>query len=764
MQLKLWGSFCALLLIAGWQAMPAQQQGTDGTQPRAARTIRVNTAAELQPALDAAEPGDTIELVAGTTYTGNFRLPAKAEDRTEFITLQSTMIDKLPAGVRVTPESADRMAKLVTNNTDPLLVLAPRAHHWRIVGLELTTAPGVYTYDVIRVGEMEATTAAVQPRDIELDRIYLHAHPEKGSKRGIFFNSNAARLTNSYISEFKSDSQDAMAVAVCNGPGPYEISNNYLEGSGYSIIFGGCPNAIPGVVPSDVTFTRNHLFKPLSWQGKWGVKNIFEVKMGRRMRIEGNVFENNWVANQNGFGILFTVRADGVDAQGKPFGVIEDINFTNNLVINTPNGINILGQDDIKQNTGQARRLTFRNNLFLKVTNRLLQTLQSPQDIVFEKNTALAHTTIMFSENTSMGMVMRDNIFALGEYGIFGSGLGSGNAALKANFPDSIVRFNGFFGEGESLHPTGNTYLKKVEDIRFVNLAGNDYRLQSNSPLRGKGQNGKDPGADMDALQAAINGVASVPITKVPPKIAAVVNVLDFTGVVNPGGLALVIGTSLAPCTLLQPTAPLPTTICDTQVVIDGKPAGLLYVSPEQIQAQVPSQALADRNLGVQVMSGGVSSDIYMIESPNVKPVAPAMLSYAVRDSDVIWAAMRHADNTWNGPMGSGAALRPGEKATLLVSGLGPTTPVIPDGYPPPADVAAIPDARVELYINDVFQPIERVAALRNTIGMFELQFTLDGATPIGGLQENWIWINALNVESVRRRVQLAALPPAGSN
>jgi uncharacterized protein (TIGR03437 family) len=743
-----------LLCGVSCKAMPPQTQTAKPGQPRAARTVSVTRASDLQPALDAAQPGDTIELIAGTTYTGNFKLPAKPGNSTEFITIQSSAVDKLPSGARVIPEWADRMPKLVTANADPLLIVAQGAHHWRVIGLEMTTGQGVYAYDIIRVGDMEATSATLQPRDIEFDRIYLHAHPEKGTKRGIFFNSNAVKLTNSHVSEFKSDFQDSMAVAVCNGPGPYEISNNYLEGAGYGIIFGGCPNGIIGVVPSDITFTRNHLFKPLAWEKeKWIKKNIFEVKMGRRMKIEGNIFENNWTSGQSGFGILFTVRGDGKDAAGKPFALIEDISFSNNIVINSTHGINILGKDDNFKNIGLGHRFVFRNNLFLKVPGRLFQFLNGPDDVLIEKNTALSQSTIVMSENVTTGFVMRDNIFALGEYGIFGSGLGSGNNVLKANFPNAVVQSNTFFGAGADSHPTGNTYLKTAEDVKFVNMAEGDYRLQTGSPVRGKGRNGTNPGVDMDALLAATNGVSKV---SKPPKIAAVLNQTDYTSRVTPGGLIAILGDSLAECAAIPEMSPLPTTLCDTTVIINGQPSGLLYVTPDQIQTQIPSTAMANRNLEIRIASRGWETEPFIIPSTEVMEAAPAMIKYAGTDSDVIWAFMRQGDDLWNGPWGGGLPLRPGEKGMLLVTGLGRTTPRIPDGYLPPSDTPARPDSPVEVYINDVFQPIESVNAMLDTIGLFEIQFLLNAATPIGSLTENWIWVNAQNIESVRRRVQLA--------
>ena len=41
------------------------------------------------------------------------------------------------------------------------------------------------------------------------------------------------------------------------------------------------------------------------------MKNLFELKNARRVQIEGNLLENNWLDAQVGFAILFTVRAAG---------------------------------------------------------------------------------------------------------------------------------------------------------------------------------------------------------------------------------------------------------------------------------------------------------------------------------------------------------------------------------------------------------------------------------------------------------------------
>ena len=59
---------------------------------------------------------------------------------------------------------------------------------------------------------------------------------------------------------------DAQAINGYNGAGPFRIINNYVEGAGENILFGGSDPAITQLVPSNIEVRRNHIYKPLAWQ------------------------------------------------------------------------------------------------------------------------------------------------------------------------------------------------------------------------------------------------------------------------------------------------------------------------------------------------------------------------------------------------------------------------------------------------------------------------------------------------------------------
>src|SRR4051812_10372458 len=75
------------------------------------RTIVVGKSGDFQAALDAADPGDVIELEAGATYTGTFTLPVKPG--ADWIVVRSSAAEELPRpGHRVDPSHAPLMPKL----------------------------------------------------------------------------------------------------------------------------------------------------------------------------------------------------------------------------------------------------------------------------------------------------------------------------------------------------------------------------------------------------------------------------------------------------------------------------------------------------------------------------------------------------------------------------------------------------------------------------------------------------------------------------
>src|SRR5262249_32065917 len=161
---------------------------------------------------------------------------------------------------------------------------------------------------------------------------------------------------------------------------------------------------------------------------------LFELKNARRVHVDANTFDNNWVHAQNGFGILFTVRNQDGHA---PWSVVEDIFFTNNIVRHVGGGVNILGHDDINQSQ-QAQRIVIRNSVFEDVSEpwgggRLFQLLNGTNEVTIDHNTAFQTEAFVFGGDTlpHTSFVLQNNIAPHNQYGIIGSGTGVGNATIE---------------------------------------------------------------------------------------------------------------------------------------------------------------------------------------------------------------------------------------------------------------------------------------------------------------------------------------------
>jgi hypothetical protein len=471
--------------------------------------ITVNAGGDLQSALDLAQPGDTIMLQAGATFSGNFVLPVKTG--ATYITIRSSAPDSaLPLSTaRINPSYAAQLPKIQSGNGMQAMVTAPGAHHYRLLDLEfLASYQG--NGDILDLGDGSSAqnTLASVPHDLIIDRVYIHGDVTYGQKRGIGLNSASTSVINSYIADIKAVGMDSQAICGWNGPGPFTIVNNYLEAAGENVLFGGADPAIPNLVPSDITFTQNYLSKPMTWRTEnWVVKNLLELKNAQRVVIDGNVLENVWPSGQTGYAVVITPRNQDGTA---PWSVVQQVQFTNNVVRHVASVFQLLGTDD-NFPSQQTNHILVRNNLFEDVSSAkyggsgFWLLIMGSALATFDHNTVFndGDSTIMADSAQATGLVITNNIMADNLYGIMGSNASPGNGTITAYFPGVQIRDDVFAGADPSIFPAGNYYPATMSSVGFVNLAGGNYRLAATSIYRGTATDGLDVGCDINALNAA---------------------------------------------------------------------------------------------------------------------------------------------------------------------------------------------------------------------------------------------------------------------
>jgi hypothetical protein len=474
--------------------------------PAHASSIHVESGGDLQAAIDGAQPGDTIFLQPGATFTGNFVLPVKTG--TSYITIRSSAPDSAlpPPNQRIDPSYAAQLPKIQSGNGMQAMVTAPGAHHYRLLALEfLATFFG--NGDILDLGDGSSAqnTLASVPHDLIVDRVYIHGDVTYGQKRGIGLNSASTSVLNSYIADIKATGMDSQAICGWNGPGPFTIANNYLEAAGENVLFGGADPAIPNLVPSDITFTHNYLSKPLAWQTQnWVVKNLLELKNAQRMVIDGNILENVWPSGQTGYAVVITPRNQDGTA---PWSVVQQLQFTNNIVRHVSSVFQLLGTDD-NFPSQPTNHILVRNNLFDDVSSakyggdgRWLLIMGSAL-ATFDHNTVIndGSSTIMADSAQATGLVLTNNIMADNLYGIMGSNASPGNGTIAMYFPGIQMQDGVFAGSDPSIYPAGNYYPPSMSGVGFIDLAHGNYRLAGTSIYRNAATDGTDVGCHIDAL------------------------------------------------------------------------------------------------------------------------------------------------------------------------------------------------------------------------------------------------------------------------
>ncbi len=332
--------------------------GLDGT-PSPGKQIRLSANANLASAVSGAKCGDTLLLAAGASYEV-MQLANKKCDDQHYITIRTDTPDsKLPAeGKRVSPawagvQSLPGRPPFAQPEGGPAKLLATIVakrpsgvsvgDHVRFVGIEWTTASG---------GPEISRVAVVEHGDhVIFDRNWIH--PAEGAEvgHGVSFVDGAQMVAviNSYINGFYCVARtgkctDATAVSGGKGDEPIgtiKIYNNFLESAGENILFGGSEAT---QVPTDLEIRRNHLFRPMLWkEGQPGyaaspsgqayiVKNNFELKSAIRALFEGNLLENTWGGfSQTGFAILLTPKSQAGQC---PICRVNDVTIRYNRIRN----------------------------------------------------------------------------------------------------------------------------------------------------------------------------------------------------------------------------------------------------------------------------------------------------------------------------------------------------------------------------------------------------------------------------------------------
>jgi uncharacterized protein (TIGR03437 family) len=194
--------------------------------------------------------------------------------------------------------------------------------------------------------------------------------------------------------------------------------------------------------------------------------------------------------------------------------------------------------------------------------------------------------------------------------------------------------------------------------------------------------------------------------------IQGLTNAASYKPAFAPGAIMAIFGTQLATATQSAAGVPLPARLGDTSVTINGIAAPLYFVSPGQLNVQIPYETPAGSNATLQVTSNGQS--------------ATSQFSVALTAPGIF------ADAT--GALAPNPAAARGQTITLFVTGEGAASPAPETGSTPVAATAPKPVQSVSLTVGGipVATPFQFIGIPQWAIGLTQINFAVPANVALG--------------------------------
>ncbi len=291
------------------------------------------------------------------------------------------------------------------------------------------------------------------------------------------------------------------------------------------------------------------------------------------------------------------------------------------------------------------------------------------------------------------------------------------------------VRIDRGFGFGITVDSAGNTYVTGVS---------------SNLPTTTGAFQASYGGGGWDGFVVKILG---------PPSInpGGMVNAASFAGQLPAaGGIATLFGTNLAASAQQADRVPLPTTLGGTRVELNGIAAPLFFVSPTQINFQIPWQLAGQTQASVVVTLDGVTSSPQTVNLSGFSPGLFALTQTGTGQGAVLIAGTAIIA----APSGSFAGARPvrrGESISIFCTGLGAASNPPASGAPASLQSLSPTTTNPSVTIGGIQATVSFSGLAPGFVGLYQVNAEVPPNSPngnavqvvltIGGLVSNTVTI-----------------------
>jgi len=212
-----------------------------------------------------------------------------------------------------------------------------------------------------------------------------------------------------------------------------------------------------------------------------------------------------------------------------------------------------------------------------------------------------------------------------------------------------------------------------------------------------------------------------------PPVLSSVVSAADLSANIAPGGLISVFGSQLSPVNMATAEIPLPTALANSCLTVNGLPVPMLFVSPNQVNAQMPFEAVGDVTLMLRT-PGGTSNNLNI----QVQPGAPAVFMSGTAGPETNLPTIIRSDNgqlvTDSNPIHRNS----NEYIVVYLTGLGQTNPAVGDGMPAPSAPLAVALNQPTVSLGGVQIPVSYYGLTPGQVGVYQINAKIPSNIPTG--------------------------------
>lgn len=497
-----------------------------------------------------------VQLVAGGIYTESVQLPKHSLGWMMLCTQGVTV----PTGTRITPALAasNNFATIKAPDASYGVYPAIGAGGWILESFSVTAAStAADTHSLVSLvsevnlmtGDLTDVSHKMAARHLYAVGVGADAYGTSGRSRAITIGANGCELTDCWSAKINfgglSYANQSQSHNGISGVGKIRIENCFIWGASEPISFGGAAQTgrciADQICISDVIIRRNHIYRTPAVVGHQASENGIEFKIGRRVLIEQNIFENGWPTTQHGCAfVLWSAEAEDPSTN---WASTCDVTVRNNWIKNYAQCANVKAQ--YNGTIRRATRIRFYNNLCTGMggtiatsigdgvtsnyTARILEPDNDLHDFSFENNTCI-NTGGFLIVTTGTGSV--DGSFTRFDFrrNVFGQTANTGNTFFNAgsasgsDWTDANANGSNRWelnvllipGLTDARLPNGganDTLVNALADLQLVNstflmsdttkyadLSNIDFAV--GSPFKGQGK-----GCDIPSLITALAGV-----------------------------------------------------------------------------------------------------------------------------------------------------------------------------------------------------------------------------------------------------------------